>query len=446
VEISGAEQRFPSKEVRMDRLLGESMKRLIKGLEIKAGFWALFDQGAVSLGNFLTQMLLARNLSWSDYGVFALIYGVLFVLIGALGTVVTYPLSVKGASAEPRGVSRLTGVSLWFNAGLIVPEALIVLCAVAVLHQMHLFLYAFGALFFWQFQETLRRGLMARLGHHEAIWGDGLSYLGQALAIAVLARLHSLSLETAFLSIAITSAFAVALQVLQVKPVSGGLADARALAGDFFRLGSWASATNLANGTTQQAFPWALGLLFGTAEAGSLQALVNPLKIFNPVLISIQNLIVPAAAKAQREQGIRAAAQNGLAYIALGSLLLLPYFVVLLIWPQFLLGILYGFQSPYSHLELELRICVVAYAIGYWADAACSLLNGLGSPRAGFLAQLGAVGAAVIIGGVLIRTGLVGAILSLGICAAVKAGIALYVIWAGNRSQGGTAVPVRAVP
>ncbi len=421
------------------------MRHLIKGLEVRAGFWSLFDQGAVSLGNFLTQMLLARNLSGSDYGVFALVYGVLFFLISSLGTVVTYPLSLKGASADSGELSRLTGTSLWFDLGLVLPEALIVLCAVAVLHHVGLFLFVLLALVFWQFQETLRRALMARLGHRDAAWGDGLGYLGQAAAILVLARMGALTLVSAFLAIAATSLVASVVQFVQVKPRAVGICETRTLAVEYWRLGSWAFCTNATNGVTQQAFPWALGLMFGTAEAGSFQAVVNPLKAFNPAIVGAQNLIVPAAATAHREHGFRAASRSGLAYAAGGAILFSPYLAALLIWPHTVLGLLYGFQSPYSHLELGLQICAVAYAFGYWAEIVTSLLNGLGLPKNAFLAQLGATAAAVGIGLPLtIKGGLVGALGSVGICALVKAGIALCAVRAGSRNEGAEALVDRA--
>ncbi|HVB56415.1 MAG TPA: hypothetical protein VNE63_08300 [Candidatus Acidoferrales bacterium] len=412
------------------------MRRELKGIKLRTGFWALFDQGAVSLGNFLTQMLLARKLSWSDYGVFALVYGVLFFLINSVGTVVTYPLSVKGASVDSRELSWLAGASVVFDAGLLLPEAAIVFCAVTVLHRLDLFAVVLLALAFWQFQETMRRALMARLGHREAAWGDALSYLGQAAAILVLAGMADLTLESAFMAIATTSAAAVVVQLFQVKPRFAGAADARALAGEYWHLGAWSFSTNVSNGLTQQAFPWVLGLLFGTAEAGSFQAVVNLLKVFNPVIVGAQNLIVPAAAKTRRERGVRAASRSGLGYAVGGALLFLPYLIVLLVWPHGVLGLLYGFQSPYSHLELALRLCVFAYAFGYWAEIVGSLLNGLGLPKGSFLAQLGATGTAICVGlPMAMMGGVAGALGGLGICALVKAGISLYAVWAGARGD-----------
>lgn len=421
---------------------GQGMRRLIKRLEIRAGFWSLFDQGAVSLGNFLTQMLLARNLSWSDYGVFALIYGLLFFLVNSVGSVVTYPLSLKGASLNSPELGRLTGASLWFNAALLVPEALIVLCAVTVLHHTSLFLSVLVALAFWQFQETLRRALMARLGHRDATWGDGLSYLGQAAAILVLARTGALTPESVFFAIAATSFAAALLQASQVRPAFGGLAEARALARDYWRLGGWASATSLANGVTQQVFPWALGLLFGTAESGSFQAVVNPLKVFNPLIVGTQNFVVPVAARARREQGIRAASLSGLANAAGGAVLFLPYLVLLLILPHAVLGLLYGQHSPYSHLELGLRACVFSYAFGYWAEIVGSLLNGLGLPKGSFLGQLGGTLVALCAGVPLaVEGGLVGAFVGLAACALAKAIVSVYVLRMEAHSNAAERVP-----
>ena len=412
------------------------MKQLLESLELKAGFWALFDQGAVSLGNFLTQLLLARNLSWNDYGVFALLYGVLFFLVSSLGSMVTYPLSVKGASAGSDGLRQLCGASLWLIVALVLPAALMVLGATAALHRMDLLVFALAALVSWQFQETLRRALMARLRHRDAVWGDSLSYLGQAVWIGVLARTGGLTLQSTLLAVAVTSAVATLLQAIQVRPYFGEIALVRSIVPEFWHLGGWASATNLTNGLTQQAFPWALGLLFGAGDAGSFQAVINPLKVFNPILIGAQNLIVPATAKAQGREGSRSAFRQGLAYAAIGSLLFLPYLVALLIWSHAALGILYGASSPYSHLEIALRLCAFAYVIGYWGDVICSVLGGLSLPKVGFIAQVSGTGVLLVLGlPLILRLGLNGAIVGLGVCATCKAGIAIFAVWAREHAE-----------
>ena len=47
-------------------------------LLIERASWTLVDQGVVSAGNFLLNVLLARTLSEEDYGEFALFLGAIF--------------------------------------------------------------------------------------------------------------------------------------------------------------------------------------------------------------------------------------------------------------------------------------------------------------------------------------------------------------------------------
>ena len=61
---------------------------------------SLADQGMVSLGNFLTQIILARKLAPGEYGIFALLFGVLFIMNVCHWALVAYPLSVRGSLAD----------------------------------------------------------------------------------------------------------------------------------------------------------------------------------------------------------------------------------------------------------------------------------------------------------------------------------------------------------
>ena len=64
-------------------------------IQSRAGLWSLADQGAVSLGNFLTNILLARALAPAEYGIFALVFGLLLALSSIHAAVVIY---LKGAN------------------------------------------------------------------------------------------------------------------------------------------------------------------------------------------------------------------------------------------------------------------------------------------------------------------------------------------------------------
>ena len=62
------------------------------------GALAVFDQATYSLGNFLLNVLLARWLSSSDYGFFALGFAVLLFFQGLQNALVLEPMSILGPS------------------------------------------------------------------------------------------------------------------------------------------------------------------------------------------------------------------------------------------------------------------------------------------------------------------------------------------------------------
>jgi hypothetical protein len=62
---------------------------------IERASWTLVDQGVVSGGNFLLNVLLARVLSKEDYGEFALFLGAIFLLRVFDYSLISYPLSVR---------------------------------------------------------------------------------------------------------------------------------------------------------------------------------------------------------------------------------------------------------------------------------------------------------------------------------------------------------------
>src|ERR1700730_7929502 len=58
-------------------------------------FWTLIDQGVVSLGNFSVNIFIARQLTLSDYGTFALLMGGLYGLQIVNSSLIFYPMSVR---------------------------------------------------------------------------------------------------------------------------------------------------------------------------------------------------------------------------------------------------------------------------------------------------------------------------------------------------------------
>ena len=78
-------------------------------LTIHRASWTLIDQGVVSFGNFLLNVLLARTLVEEEYGEFALFLGAIFILRNVDYSFISYPLSVRLCNASDGERARLLG-------------------------------------------------------------------------------------------------------------------------------------------------------------------------------------------------------------------------------------------------------------------------------------------------------------------------------------------------
>ena len=364
----------------------------------RASLWALIDQGVVSLGTFLTSVVLARNLSPAEYGAFILMFGTVVFLNGVQGSLIGFPLSIKAAAADQDGLEELTAAALALTAGAAVVLGVVVVAATVAVRRLEVAPWALLAMLAWQWQDCLRRALMSHVRHRDAIWGDALSFLGQAAILWLLSRGAALTSDLAFVVVAITSGLSAWLQSAQVGlrvPTSASL---RKVGLEFWRLGRWLTLTNFTNILTIQAFPWTLAYFHGLEATAQFQAAANILGITHPVLFSMSNLVVPAAARARATKGTRAAWRAGSSYGAQAALLLVPFLVVLLAWPALVLEVFYGPDSPYVVLDGMLRLFVLVYCFRYASFLVGGVLRGLEAGRSVFLGQLVGAAAALLLG------------------------------------------------
>src|SRR6202171_92241 len=341
---------------------------------------SLADQGMVSLGNFLTQIILARKLAPGEYGIFALLFGVLFIMNVCHWALVAYPLSVRGALADEATLRHLTAVSLLLTALLAIPLCSIAIGTTFILKRPALAPWITVALLAWQLQETTRRGLMAHLRHSAAIFGDIVSYLGQSVVLFILAATGHLSLAGAFATIAITSMLAGIVQAVHLGLALPRVRETVVLIPTYWRIGKWALLAHLTDASLLQALPWALAVSHGLEYAASFQAALNILNFTNPVMFGVSNVVVPASLRARQEDGLREAWRVARRYAEWGFLGLLPYYAVLLIWPHTILSAYYGSGSHYIDLDGALRMLVPAYLVVYLFAVVAAFFHGMQRP------------------------------------------------------------------
>jgi O-antigen/teichoic acid export membrane protein len=394
-----------------------------------AGVWSLADQGTVSLGNFLTNIFLARTLAPADYGIFALVYGLLVVLNSFHTCTVTYPLSIRGATSSPAGLRQYTLQSMVVTGLLAIPLATIILGATSFLHRSRVASWAILALLSWQLQETLRRGLMAHLRHGEVIWGDALSYLGQAALIFFCVRRGAISLQLVFGIIAATSFVAIVIQSRQLQLDFRWEKAFLKYSRESWELSRWAILANFAVAVSSLAFPWFL-LFRGIREAASFQSLLNLVGVTNPVMLGVSNVLLPAITRAGIADGFEGAIRILRKYSFRGAMLLLPFYLVMAGWPRLVLRLFYGPASPYQEQALAFRLIVVAYAIIYLSCVLGALFYGLGRSKSVLQAQSVGAAIAVALGFPLVsHFGIPGASAALALVYLAQMAVFAWLIW-----------------
>lgn len=363
-------------------------------------FWALSDQAVLSLGSFVTNIALMRAYKHdeSEFAVYALIISTIALMNNLHASVVTYPLSVKGAPAPLDELRRLTASSILLTFVWAVPLMLITVGAVLYLKHPWLIPSVALAMISWQLQETTRRALMAHLQHHRAIWGDLIRYFVQAGLVLLLcyASKPAPSLPHVFFTITATSLAAAVLQAWQLGIGKPDWAHARQLGLAGWKIGRWMLMTNGLNFLTIQMVAWMVYSFHDAEFAAAFFALSTMLGVSHPVMFGISGLIVPGVAKANHESGPAAARRYALKLGGLGMLLLAPFYLFLLITPDLAIRLVAGAGSPYLQYTFELRLFVLQYFVIYGSVVATAYLNGLEAARSTFLGQLLNASASVV--------------------------------------------------
>jgi O-antigen/teichoic acid export membrane protein len=400
-------------------------------LLIERASWTLVDQGVVSGGNFLLNILLARTLSEADYGQFVLFLGAIFALRAFDYSLISYPLSVRLCVASDEERARLLGNTILLAVALNIVSVAVMGLGAALLMAHDVWLPACLCFLCWQAQETSRRCLLADFRYRAAVPGDGTSHVGQAMLIVLLAWFGTVTLPFALYAMSAAFAIGALVHVPKLRLAWPDLCQTRLLARDYFSIGKWSLVNYQLVVLRRQLFPWMLAGTAGTAATASFQAGANISGTMTPIIIGIGNAIPQAAAQAHPTGGIIGALRAVYGYVLFGLAPVLVICAAAVLMPEFLLRTVYGPSSPYVAAAMGLQLLAVAGVLDYIADAATKTLLGV---QAGKLASLvnaaGAATAAVLAFALVGRLGVVGACLGLLIANLVRAtGGVLAIAW-----------------
>jgi O-antigen/teichoic acid export membrane protein len=281
---------------------------------VSKGLWAIMDQGLFALTNFIVNVLLARWLSQSDYGAFAVAFSVL-LLMGTVHTaLLTEPMLVLGPSRfKARTVAyirRLVPIHFAVSSGM----GVIILLGVLSLTLLSpifaastlaaLAVSAPAILFLW----LMRRACYIESRPHLAATG-GLMYSLLVLAgMLVLVRVGPLSAATALAILGLAS-FLVAWwlwrRLRQTNDDSSVPISYADLVTVHWRYGKWALGSGLLGWVPGNIVVLALPLWHSLNAAATLRAALILIMPMLQVIAALTILLVPALVQAHTSGKLR---------------------------------------------------------------------------------------------------------------------------------------------
>jgi O-antigen/teichoic acid export membrane protein len=397
--------------------------------------WALFDQAIVSGGNFLTNLVLIRTLAPASYGAYALVLNALLFLNNLHTNMVAYPVCIRGARSDDEALRGVATGGLLATLIGVSANAVLVTVACLSIHRASLIPIVVVAALFWQLQETLRTVFVSRLAYRKAVWGDAVSYIGQAVILGLICWHHNPSLVAVFAVVLGTSLVAGLGQAFQIKPSWLDRETFRSFFRELWHLGKWSTLAKVVAFFTFQAFPWLLAYASGLVTVAAFQALFTLVALANPLLLGFNNLIIASIASRTRVPG-GSAWSASVKQMRLASLLLGTYFLALALVGKYLMMAIYGKHSPYLVNAPLLKYFALAFTFEAIAMFGGAILGGLGETKSNFTAQLWAMGTSVlIVFPWILHSGLRAAVIGLIFVAGTRAAASGYLAYKGLEKE-----------
>jgi O-antigen/teichoic acid export membrane protein len=394
--------------------------------EYRTTIWALSDQAVVSGGNFLTNLVLIRALAPPSYGAYALVLNAVLFANTLQSNMVVYPVCMLGARSTDEELAGIaTGGLLATTIGTAV-NSIVIAGACLYLRRPSLIAIVVAATLFWQLQETLRIVFVSRLAYKRALTGDAVSYLGQALVLALICKYHVPSLFEVFAVVLGTSLVSGLGQGLQIRPRLVSRATLNVFFSELWRFGRWSTLARLVAFFTSYALPWLLAYTSGLPAVAAFQSLLQLVGLANPLMFGFNALITSSIAGQRRVKG-GSSWSSSVKQMRLAAVLLSSYFVALALFGRFFMMILYGKRSPYLVNSSSIRYFAIAYALEALAMIAGAILGGLGETRSNFIVQSSAMLTSVLfVFPWVLRSGLKAAVIGLIAIGGTRAAAAWY--------------------
>lgn len=343
---------------------------------VHQGAISLVNQAVVSATNFVTGVVIARACSKEEFGLYMLGFSLISFMTDFQTSLITVPYMVYAPRLKGRAHALYTGSTLIHQLAFCLLTMLALVCgAFAVTtgvgpRGLGPVLWALVAVIgLILLREFARRVCFARLRLKTAFVFDTWIAVGQISGLLVLAHFGLLSASRAYWVIGCACGIAVLCWLWLEREfyhpqMSESLRDLK----KNWILGKWVFASGLVWAVSMNLYPWLLAAFHGVASTGVWAACLGVVSVGNPALLGIQNLAGPKIAHEYAAKGPRALRRLVLKITAVVATPTLLLCLVMFIWGDRLLTLLYGRQYAGNSLIvaiLALNVLVIAVAFSF---------------------------------------------------------------------------------
>lgn len=359
-------------------VLGGKLKKLAGGRES----WAIADQALVSATNFLTNVIVARNLGIVQFGVFSVAWmALLFISSMQMANIISPMMSLapKTPSEDRPGYF---GSLILQELALVIVSIIVVLTGLHLIagwsHQPDLKILRYPlcmAIVAYLLQDFIRRYLFTIKQSRRAFIEDAVSCLPQLPLIFLLTRMHWISTPGVLWIIAATSGVGVLLGIYWLEPVTFSRTAFKTTTLRQWKLSKWLTPSALLTWTSSNFFVVIAPAYYGAVAAGVLRASQNMVAVANIWFLGLDNVMPSEAARRLHEHGRPSAVEYLRGMFWKWGGITFAFIAVLCIAPGFWLHAIYGAKfEAYGYL---LRLFGLLYLVIFTGKVANAGLQAL---------------------------------------------------------------------
>ena len=348
---------------------GSPVTRIFRGDFARKGYLAAVDQGIISLTNFLAGLYLAREVSPTEFGVYAVGFLALHLVRAVQEGLIVQPVNALGAPLKIQAFRKYASSTGLIQLGLAVASALAAGVGGWILIQLGndtagpaLFTLWFVFLT-WQLQEFIRRTFYARGYVIAAVINTSIA---SAVRLGVLAWLGSQDNLSGIAGLEAIGWGALVAFVPGLWQSRGywtrHYENLRVTWGRNWQFGRWVLGGSVANWMALELYPILTAGMISFAAAGAYRALQAPVAPVHVILRATDTILTPRAALTFDRQGYPAVQHILRLTYFFAGLIILPLVLIVSLNAGPILDLFYGD----TYLEYQSAMGLMALFYGLW--------------------------------------------------------------------------------